>query len=155
MPRGAMRAANRPKLTDGRIHGIIVKSEQGTGIRQSKRSRDEVDEQEYDRYEVTVQVEGVTGPIEMRMFVGTVLNPDPVNTKGRGKKVVRTYNQLTTLCLALGLVTEEELAGLNEDTIERVETAFLDLEGEKISATTSIENGLHRINLNSVRLEDD
>ena len=139
-----LRRANRPALdAEGYAHGIVVKSDQGVGIAQHKGARDDVDEQTYDRFELTIQADGTVKPVEMRVFLGTVLNPDPINQKGRGKKVVNVYNRFTTVALSLGLVTEKELATLTDKTVEKVEKAFLNLEGEKVRFRVGLQNGLY------------
>jgi hypothetical protein len=148
-----MRAANRPKLNDdGRVTGVIVRAEEGTGVRTTRKSKDDVAQESYERYELECEVDGTTGPINMKLYVGTVLNPTPLDSKGRGAKEVKIYNQLTTLCLALGLINEDELENLTDEIIDRVESDFISLEGEVFSAKTEMSNGLHKIIPSTLRL---
>lgn len=112
-----IRVANRPNTdTKGFVTGVLKKVILGEGVRREKKGRD-TNEIKYDRYEFKFEVEGRTGePFEIELFTGTVLNDEPVKTLGktRGKKEQQNvYNRFTTVCLALKLISKEDLENMN------------------------------------------
>ena len=129
-----MRRANRPATDEsGWATGIVVSCEEGTAVQQTKTSRDDIDDQTYAVYNLTVAADSVTGdPINMRLQTGTTLNDEPQDQKGRGKQTVNIYNRLTHLVLSLGLLKETDLKTLSDQAIEKLEKEFLNLEGTKV-----------------------
>jgi hypothetical protein len=128
-----LRIANRPVLdAAGFARAVVVRSEFGEGQETVRRGKDEVEPVTYQRFELELQADGTTGPIKMEVFTGTVLN-GPIGEKGRGKAKKPTYNRLTGLCLALGLVQAGELDGeISDDVRGRIEAALLNLEGDRL-----------------------
>lgn len=129
-----LRVANRPSLdAEGFATAIVAKTAFGQGTQTVRHSKDDIDSVVYERFEMTLSVDGTTGPIEMQVFCGVSLNGPLEEKKGPGRKKTPIYNRLSTLCLALGIVTESELTGtIAEDVVNRVEAALLALEGERV-----------------------
>lgn len=151
-----MRRANRPATDNsGWTTGVVLSCVEGTGISQNKKSRDDIDEQEYARYELTIAADSVTGdPITMTLFTGTSLNDEPLDQKGRGKQVINIYNRLTHLVLSLGFVKESELKGLSDEMLAKIEKDFLSLEGEKVKFKLGkVKNtNLHAIDYRNIKI---
>ena len=60
-------------------------------------------------------------PLKMFVWLGRIVNPEPVVTTGRGRKAIKVYNRLTGILIATGLLQEDELAALNNDILARIE----------------------------------
>lgn len=129
----AIRAANKPVLTDGYATAIVTKVSEGTGYDTKKRAKDADGEVEsYERFEVSMAMDGTTGPIRVEVFVGTTLN-GAIGTTGKGKNAKPVYNRLSQLVMGLGVVTATDLEGvISGETLERVEKALHELEGAKL-----------------------
>lgn len=128
-----LRTANRPIVdANGFVKATISKAEFGTATETVKRAKDDVDSKTYERFELTFDAEGTTGPIHMTLFTGVVLN-GPISETGRGKAKKPVYNRLTTIALSLGLVKPEELSGvISKEVEERVEVGLLGLVGKAV-----------------------
>ena len=151
-----MRRANRPASDSaGWATGVVTSCVEGTGISQNKKSRDDIDEQEYARYELTIAADSVTGdPILMTLYTGTSLNDEPLDQKGRGKQVINIYNRLTHLVLSLGLIKESELKGLTDEALAKIEAEFLKLEGAKVKFKLAKikSTNLHTIDYRNIKI---
>jgi hypothetical protein len=112
-----IRRANRPIIDNqGLATGILKSISFGTGMKEEKKGRD-IEEIEYEKCTFLFSVEGITGPIQMQLMTGTVINdiPPHIIAKGRGvKKEKPIYNRFTSACIALGIVEEKELPTINE-----------------------------------------
>ncbi len=128
-----LRVANRP-ITDaeGFAVAVVIRAEFGKGTEMVRKSKDDVDVREYERFELELGVEGTGGVIPMTIFTGTTLNGvlDEIG-KGKAKKLV--YNRLSAIALGLGIVEPEELEGVIEpEVVERVQKSLIDLEGQRV-----------------------
>lgn len=128
-----LRVANRPVLdAEGYATAIVARSEFGKGVETVRKSKDDVDTREYERFELELLTDGTAGTIPMTIFTGTTLN-GVIDETGRGKTKKSVYNRLTSIALGLGLVSAEEVEGTIEpEVVERVQAALVALEGEKV-----------------------
>jgi hypothetical protein len=152
-----IRRANRPALDEsGYATGVLTEVALGTGIRREKKGRD-IEETEYDRYEFAFEVVGKTGePITITVHTGTVINDEPVKVLGktRGKKnMVKIYNRFTSMCLALGLIEEQELSSVSTERLKEIQQNLQTLKDLKASFKVGRnEDGYFVIDIQSVRL---
>jgi hypothetical protein len=152
-----IRRANRPAVdADGYSTGVLTEVSLGEGSRFEKKGRD-VEQITYDRYEFYFKVKGKTGDdIEIVVHTGTVINDEPVKVLGktRGKKnTVNIYNRFTSMCLALGLLSERELSTLSKeglDDLQKKLEAVKDV--ETIFKVGRNEDGYFIIDIQSIRL---
>jgi hypothetical protein len=153
----AIRRANRPALDEsGYAAGVLTSVTLGTGIRREKKGRD-IEETEYDRYEFAFDVEGKTGdPIEITVHTGTVINDEPVKTlgKARGKKnTVKIYNRFTSMCIVLGLISEEELSDVTTERLKETQHKLQTLKDLKTTFKVGRnEDGYFVIDIQSLKL---
>jgi hypothetical protein len=128
-----LRVANRPITdTEGFATAVVIRSEFGKGTETVRKSKDDVDVREYERFELELGVEGTGGVIPMTIFTGTTLNGvlDEIG-KGKAKKLV--YNRLSAIALGLGIVQADELEGAIEpEVVERVQKGLIDLDGQRV-----------------------
>jgi hypothetical protein len=128
-----LRKANNPQLNDdGEATAKITKVQFGQGTSKGA----DGDLETYDRLEISLEMNGTVAPIKTVVFTGVTLN-EPT----KGKKGELTYNRLTRLALALGLVEKGELKDLNDDTIKRVEDGLQALEGRLVSFKLGMQAG--------------
>jgi len=128
-----LRVANRPIINeDGYTTATIVGCKFGKGVETIKKSRDDIDTREYERFELTVEMDGTSGPISTTIFTGTSLN-GVIDEVGRGKAKKSVYNRLTSIALGLNLVSVNELSGkISQEICERVEESFLSIQGLRV-----------------------
>ena len=129
-----VKAANRVQVnTDGYATGTFVEIREGKGKTLVQKSKSDVDERVYDRFEFVLVADGTVAPIEMVLFTGTTLNHEPHDFVGRGRQRKPIYNRLTTFCLALGILKSDELStDISPSVVDRVAAALNDLEGERV-----------------------
>ena len=139
-----LRSANRPILDSaGYVTAIVTSAVFGKGVDTRKRSRDDVDTVEYERFELGVAVEGTAGLIPMTVYTGTALN-GILEYSGRGKTRKPVYNRVSTLALNLGFATPDELEGtIPESVTSRIQESLLNLEGEKVRFKLGKVEGKH------------
>ena len=153
----AIRRANRPNVdAEGYAKGVLTSVILGTGIRREKKGRD-IEETEYDRYEFAFDVEGKTGDsIEITIHTGTVINDEPVKTlgKARGKKnTINIYNRFTSMCLVLGLISEEELSDVSTERLKEIQHELQTLKDVKsFFKVGRNDEGYFVIDIQSIRL---
>ena len=149
-------ANNLVKSEDGIYEGAITDLGFGTGKRTEKNGRD-IEEIEYSRFEMSVAFEGTNEPIKIKTYTGVSINNEPVEVKyaGRGaKNEVPIYNRFTTLLLALGLLSVDELDKVDDKTLERIEKEMDSLKGQIIRCKIGKDKGgYHAIDLASVELK--
>lgn len=149
-------ANNLVKSDDGVYEGGIVSLGFGTGKRTEKNGRD-IEEIEYARFELCVEFPGTNEPIKIKTYTGVSINSEPVEVKyaGRGaKNEVAIYNRFTTLLLALGLLSEDELANVDEKTLGRIEKDMDSLKGQVVRCKIGKDKGgFHAIDLASLELK--
>lgn len=156
----AIRKANRPAIDkDGMSSGLLDYVQAGTGVRKEKKGRD-VEEIEFARYEFYFKADGVTGePVTIKVYTGTVINDEPVEVlaKGRGKKAeTRIYNRLTTLCLRLGLLNEEQLTTVTDEQLQSIDNALMGMEKIPVSFKVAKNaEGFYAIDLNSIARREE
>ena len=128
-----LRIANRPVTdTEGFVSGTVTKAEFGTATEVVKRAKDDFDGRTYERFELSFDVEGVTGTIHMNLYTGTALN-GPMAETGKGKAKKPVFNRISSVAISLGLVTPKELEGtISEEVKERVEVGLLALVGKRV-----------------------
>ncbi len=128
-----LRAANRPIVdAEGFATGVVTKAGFNMFTRTVKHGRDDVDVEEFERFELAIQVAGTAGPIVMHVYAGSALNGILEET-GRGKTKRPVYNRLSAMALSLGLTTPEELEGvIDPAVIARIQTGLENLEGDKL-----------------------
>lgn len=152
-----IRRANRPAVdAEGYSSGVLTEVALGEGTRLEKKGRD-VEQITYDRYEFYFKVEGKTGEdIDIAVHTGTVINDEPVKVlgKARGKKnTVNIYNRFTSMCLALGLLTENELASISKDGLDDLQQKLEALKDVKtIFKVGRNDDGYFVIDIQSIRL---
>ena len=129
-----VKAANRvQENSDGYATGLFVEIREGKGIATVKKSKTDIDERHYERFEFVLEVDGTVSPIEITVFTGTNLNHIPQDYVGRGRQRKPVYNRLTTFCLALGLLKYDELnTDITPDIVDRVTESLNNLEGERV-----------------------
>lgn len=139
-----LRSANRPILdSDGYVTAIVTSAVFGKGVDTRKRARDDVDTVEYERFELSLAVEGTAGLIPMTVYTGTALN-GILEYSGRGKTRKPVYNRVSTLALNLGFATPDELEGtIPESVTSRIQESLLNLEGEKVLFKLGKVEGKH------------
>lgn len=149
-------ANNLVKSEDGIYEGAITALGFGTGKRTEKNGRD-IEEIEYARFEMTVAFEGTNEPIKIKTYTGVSINNEPVEVKyaGRGaKNEIAIYNRFTTLLLALGLLSVDELESVDDKTLERIEKAMDGLKGQIVRCKIGKDKGgFHAIDLSSLELK--
>jgi hypothetical protein len=151
----AIRKANRPSVhPDGFSTGTLAYVKAGTGVRKEKKGRD-VEEIEFPRYEFYFEVDGVTGDtLTIKVYTGTVINDEPVEVlaKGRGKNAeVKIYNRLTTMCLKLGFLKEQDLATVTDKQLTEVDNGLLSVEDMPLRFKVGkTPEGFHTIDLNTI-----
>ena len=128
-----LRVANRPSTdTAGFATAVVIRSEFGKGSETVRKSKDDVDVREYERFELELGVEGTGGVIPMTIFTGTTLN-GVLDEIGKGKTKKQVYNRLSAIALGLGIVQAAELEGAIEpEVVERVQKSLIELEGQKV-----------------------
>ena len=129
-----VKAANRvQENSDGYATGIFVEIREGKGKTLVQKSKTDIDERHYERFEFVLEVDGTVSPIEMVVFTGITLNHEPHDYVGRGRQRKPVYNRLTTFCLALGLLRHDELnTDITPVIVERVTESLNNLEGERV-----------------------
>lgn len=139
-----LRSANRPILdSDGYVTAIVTSAVFGTGVDTRKRARADGDTVEYERFELSLAVEGTAGLIPMTVYTGTALN-GILEYSGRGKTRKPVYNRVSTLALNLGFATPDELEGtIPESVTSRIQESLLNLEGEKVRFKLGKVEGKH------------
>ena len=84
------------------------------------------------------------------------INSEPLEVRyqGRGKKEeVRIYNRFTTLLLSLGLLKEDDLAGMTEETSDLLADNIEKMAGQKIRAKVEKDKGgFYVIDLESISI---
>jgi hypothetical protein len=152
-----IRRANRPAVdAEGYSTGVLTEVALGEGARFEKKGRD-VEQINYDRYEFYFKVKGKTGDdIDIIVHTGTVINDEPVKVlgKARGKKnTVNIYNRFTSMCLALGLLTESELTNLSKEGLDDLQQKLEALENvETVFKVGRNDDGYFVIDIQSLRL---
>ena len=152
-----IRRANRPAVdAEGYSSGVLTEVALGEGSRSEKKGRD-VEQINYDRYEFYFKVKGKTGEdIDIVVHTGTVINDEPVKVlgKARGKKnTINIYNRFTSMCLALGLLTEKELSTLTKKGLDDLQEKLEALENvEAIFKVGRNDDGYFVIDIQSLRL---
>ena len=130
-----LRIANQP-LTDpnGYVTATVTKAEFGKGVRITKRAKDDIDDDTYDRFEIFFAVEGRTGPIEMKYYTGDQINgPKGEKSGGKGKPKIPIFNRITHLAIGFGLVTAKDMCGdITEAMRAKVEAGLLESVGKKV-----------------------
>ena len=129
-----LRIANRPTTdASGFVTATVSKAEFGTTTEVIKHAKDDHDGRTYERFEMVFDVQGMTGPITMTLYTGTVLN-GPIAETGRGKTKKAVYNRLTTVAIGFGFVTPKDLEGTITEAIkERVEAGLTSLVGRRVA----------------------
>jgi hypothetical protein len=136
-------ANNLVKSESGIYEGAITSLGFGTGTRVEKNGRD-IEEIEFSRFELCIAFEGTNEPIKVKTYTGVSINAEPVEVRyeGRGKKnEVPIYNRFTTLLLALGLLKEDELLTVNDETLERIEKGLDGLVGQVVKGKLGKDKG--------------
>lgn len=153
----AIRKANRPAVQDdGFSTGHLAYVKAGTGVRKEKKGRD-VEEIEFPRYEFYFEVDGVTGePLTIKVYTGTVVNDEPVEViaKTRGKNAqINIYNRLTTMCLKLELLKQDDLRTITDKQLVEVDSALLASENVPVRFKVGkTPEGFHTIDLNTLEV---
>ena len=152
-----MKVANNLAKVEGNIYeGAIVDLGFGTGTRTEKNGRD-IEQIEYARFEMTATFAGTNDPIKIKTYTGVTINNEPVEVKyaGRGaKNEVPVYNRFTTLLLALGLITVDELENVDDKTLERIEKDMESLKGQVIECEIGKDKaGFYAIDLQTLKLK--
>ena len=151
-------ANNLVKTDDGLHEGFITAAQFGIGKRQEKHGRD-VEEIEYQRFELIVNFDGTNSPIQVKTYTGATINDEPLETRyaGRGaKNEVKIYNRFTTLLLKLGILNEDELKTVNDDTIDEIEKKIDALNGRYIRcAVGKNKDGFYAIDVETIELSDE
>lgn len=149
-------ANNLIKSEDGVYEGAITDLGFGVGTRTEKNGRD-IEQIEFQRFEMSVAFEGTNEPIKIKTYTGVSINNEPLEVKyaGRGaKNEVAIYNRFTTLLLALGLLTIDELDSVTEKTLERIEKDIDGLKGQMIRCKVGKDKGgYNAIDLSSLELK--
>ena len=111
---------------------------------------------EYDRFELVGDFEGVTDPIQIKIMSGSTINDDPVKViaAGRGKKNEKpVYNRFTTILLQLGILTPEKLAKLSQVIADQAMADLDKLVGRKIRCMIGKNaEGFYAIDINTLEL---
>lgn len=150
-------ANNLVKTDDGLHEGVITAAQFGIGKRQEKHGRD-VEEIEYQRFELIVNFDGTNSPIQVKTYTGATINDEPLEVRyaGRGaKNEVKIYNRFTTLLLKLGILNEDELKTVDEATLDKIEAKIDALNGHYIRcAVGKNKDGFYAIDVESLELLD-
>ena len=148
-------ANNLQASEDGYHVGTIKSLLFGEGKKQEKNGRD-IEEIVYPRCELTTVFDGTGTPITIHTYTGVTINSEPLEVRyqGRGKKEeVRIYNRFTTLLLSLGLLKEDDLAGMTEETSDLLADNIEKMAGQKIRAKVEKDKGgFYVIDLESISI---
>lgn len=150
-----IRRANRPVMHDGGMaKGAITELEEKTFTKSRKVGRDTIDE-DITSFVMVAEVEGVTGePVKITSFAGLAINDEPIETTGRGNKIVNRYNRFTTLCLRLGVIAEDELPNVDEKRLAKMTKDLAKLIGKKVSfKITKKDNGYYELVVDTIIVE--
>ena len=121
--------ANYPlKDKDGFVRAklIEVRPDKIKDIKQ-RTSKTLQDEKTYIATRFVFLLEGASNPIKSSAITGTILNPNKVYIKAKGRGATKEqpeYNLFTEMCLRLGFISLEQLNSRPEDISEILKKAF-------------------------------
>jgi hypothetical protein len=143
-----MRRANRPVLSDDQIATLTIKSVEKKVVDDIQKLKKGLapDECRYEAIDFVFICEGTSGEFIVRERAGAILNPDPIDSKYRGKQL--TYNKLTTIVVALGLTTIETL---DDDDLGNIEESLLNMAGTQVEAKLVKVDGFWRVDPSTIK----
>ncbi|SHN92691.1 hypothetical protein BHECKSOX_1306 [Bathymodiolus heckerae thiotrophic gill symbiont] len=149
-------ANNLVKSESGIYEGTIVGIGFGEGKKVTKVGRD-VEEIVYPRFEFVTEFEGTGESIRIKTYTGTSINSEPVEVlySGRGKSnEVNVYNRFTTLLMKLGMLTENDLASVTAEVVEKIEKDVLELKGQMIKCKIGKDkNGYFAVDFGTLEMK--
>jgi hypothetical protein len=152
-----IKVANNLVKSENDIYtGVIV----NTGfkmVKDTKKTGRDVEEFEYQAFEMVVEFAGTTAPVQISLLAGSTINNEPVEVRyaDRGKKnAVNIYNRFTTLLLKLDILKESELSSVIDDAmLEKLDSDIEKLNGRSINCKLSKNaKGFNSIDAESLEL---